>query len=211
MGGLGSGRESDLNRKRCIEDCVNIDIRHLVRGGILEPGKTLTVFGHFPTFEQRVTTYLLGVDDVPADSIGPGCTGKFLRIQHMDSGDDGYTLKKVQTVDIVTSQLRQGGVRHWLSCPGLGSDSGTSCGRRVALLHLPEGSEDFACRNCHDLVYVRQQVAAAAGTSSVSGGRIPSRSQLGHEPGRMGTASSRTASTRQSLNWRTRLRSATRA
>ena len=178
MGGLGSGREADFNRKRCIEDCVSIDIRHLVRRGVLEPGRTLTVFGHSPAFEQRITTYLLGMDDAPADTIGPGRTRKLLRIRHMDASDAGYTLKKVQSVGIVTSQLRQGGLRHWLFCPGLGSDSGTPCGRRVALLHLPPGSEDFACRHCHDLVYIRQQIAASVGTSSVSGGRIrPRRSR----------------------------------
>ena len=166
MGGLGSGRAPDpSSRRTVVEDCIVVDIRQLIRRGIFDPGRVLTVWGHSPRFEEPVTTYLLDIVDSTAGHTASVGTGKALRIRHVNPSDWEYVLREERFVPVLSSRLHRGGLRHWFACPSLAPESPTRCGRRVAVLYLPPGCQDFACRQCHDLGYLRQQISAAAEAS----------------------------------------------
>lgn len=50
-------------------------------------------------------------------------------------------------VRIASTPCRFGNRRWWFFCPG------PRCGRRVGMLYLPPGQNQYLCRHCHELTY----------------------------------------------------------
>jgi hypothetical protein len=164
MGCPGNGRIADPeNRKRRVEEAISIDIAELFRKGALEKGSIFRLTGHFQGPDAVPQTYYLLPRRAVGDDrpVGP-CGGILVIVRVTPTSHGEYKIAEIRHVRIVTSQLHHGGSRHWLACPGLGSGPESECGRRVASLYLPAGAATFACRVCHGLTNLVQQVPGSA-------------------------------------------------
>ena len=134
MGGRGSGRYSDFDAKATVEQYRCLDIRHLKRDGLLNPGQyglrgwwrgdTDTGVIYFRT-DERELVYL--------------CAYRTRDDTWQPSGG---------RIAFDWTPCNYGGERTWFSCP--------DCGKRVAVLYA--AGARFSCRHCLNLAYSSQQV-----------------------------------------------------
>ena len=136
MGGLGSGRHSGSGKDTTSHSCA-LDVRHLQRENLLEPGCSFT-------------WRWFGAAGVIA-SIQVRTEGDAVRLAYQ-RGDASESWKsEVRWVNLEWTPCHYGGQRAWFRCPGLG------CGRRVAVLYC---RGIFLCRQCHNLSYQSQHEQA---------------------------------------------------
>ena len=131
MGGLGSGQRS--TRKSTTDDLRKIDIRWLVRKGVLQKSGSSTL-----TWSRNGVAH-------GSISLYYDHSGITFDYRHKPFGAEWQ--KKNYTVSIARTACHLGGERIWFLCPARG------CERRAAILY---GGEVFACRRCHNLGYESQ-------------------------------------------------------
>lgn len=154
MGGLGSGRRSSYSGKPETSDSIPLDIRKIIRKGLLVPGSS---------FSWQWT-----VNDRQVAGIS-------IRVDFLESMVLSYRLKSTgkvveQRVQTQTSPCRLGGHRSWFTCP--------RCRKRVAVLYGP--GQYFACRQCGGLGYATQK-ERASDRASTKANKL--RRRLGWEAG----------------------------
>ncbi len=130
MGGWGSGNRWRYGARSTTDDFRRLDIRSLVRAGVLTPG------------HAGGLQWVQGGETVA--SIQISATADSLRVSYRHrSGDENWTTENYP-IRLVRTLCNFGGSRAWFLCPARG------CGRRVAILY---GGGVFACRRCYDLAY----------------------------------------------------------
>jgi len=143
MGGDGSGRWGDHERKYTVEECLTLDFVEFERQGAFNqhggevcgilawtvPGRGDTVAGLNFTLKRW--------DDEME-----------LRLDYRLGEDERPT---TMWITIQTVRHRARGARYYGTCP--------KCTRRVRKLHVPPGGEKFLCRICHKLTYESSQAA----------------------------------------------------
>ena len=146
MGGSGSGRWRDHEKRRTVEQSWALDVAGL-------PLRTPLSYPLSGTLEAiRITG-----------------GRRVLRVRYALVEEDGrpmLTLTYIpdrrssaraveERLGLHTTKANFGGVRWWFACP-LGVE-GERCNRRVAKLYLPPQGREFGCRKCHDLTYESSQ------------------------------------------------------
>ena len=133
VGGVGSGRSSCIRRRATTEDFHKLDLRYLVRSGLLEVGQISSI---------RWAT---------GGKVNGGITLRALSgVVELD-----YRVRKLgrewerkqYSINLVTTASNLGGSRLWFECPN------ASCRKRAAILY---GGETFVCRKCRNLAYPSQ-------------------------------------------------------
>jgi len=135
MGGFGSGKWLRPQKKRVVEDCLDIDIRYLARVGLL----------YNITQKTFVLTWLhngLETNQVKLSVLSGKIT---IHYQQFLQGENAY---REQHVTIVYTPCHYGRQRPWFRCP--------NCIGRCAIIYL--GDQGFHCRKCYQLPYRSQQI-----------------------------------------------------
>ncbi len=135
MGGRGSGRGYQ-GGKATTSDYRALDVRWLLRNGLLTPGRSGTV--SWSRNGNRIASIEVCAE---ADRV-------VLNYRSRSHGDDWQAMEYPILLEWTNCHL--GGQRAWFRCPAKG------CGRRVAILY---GGAIFACRHCHRLAYASQREA----------------------------------------------------
>jgi len=135
MEGLGNGCSPRLQKKRVVEDCLDIDVRYLAREGLL-PKSALK------TFILTWSHNYLETDQVMA-SVSHGSISLYYQ-QYLQ----GENVPRQQRIIIDNTPCHYGRQRPWFRCP--------NCIRRCAIIYL--GGQGFHCRKCYQLPYRSQQV-----------------------------------------------------
>ena len=130
MGGSGSGNWYRFGSKTRVEDCLNIDARHLYRKGCLEPWQ-----GHSWKWQNGCNILIRTEPEA-------------IRLSYTITNDSQHEEVDYK-IRLSWTSCNYGGKRPWFICPGKG------CGRRVAKLYLKSGY--FLCRHCNDLAYSSQR------------------------------------------------------
>jgi hypothetical protein len=138
MGGLGSGRSAGLglSADKCHEFHA-VDLAWLKRRKLLVPGRWSTL------------TWSRGGTPTGSIRIAPLPSGLMLSYRHRPS--DGAWQDVNETVPLVETHPKCGGVRLWFEC--------LSCRRRCRIIY---GGARFRCRRCHHLKYDTQYEQAFA-------------------------------------------------
>jgi len=140
VGGVGSGNWYRFNKGTTTDECQSIDVRHLHRNGLHEPGHSFSIRW---LRAGRDTGSIRGV--VSRDGRPERITLLYRHRRGL-----GRELEDVrEPVEIAWTACNFGGERPWFICPGAG------CGRRVAVLYGPGGY--FLCRHCYGLSYESQR------------------------------------------------------
>lgn len=143
MGGLGSGRWGEYQKKLTVDQCRILNMSVFKNGGILRANmyRHAELQAFYVGLRQETTSidFLINTRDMACPSI-----------------QLGYTLLRYQEymryhVALTTDLLYSGGLRWYFECPI--SVNGIPCGRRVTKLFLPPGQRYFACRICNALTY----------------------------------------------------------
>ena len=139
MGGRGSGRKSGYSGKTETSDAMPLDIRKLMRKGLLVPGNAFS--WQWTVNDRKVAGINIRVDL------------QSVVLSYVKKSTGEVVEQRVQTQ---TSPCHLGGERHWFTCP--------KCGKRVAVLYAP--GRYFACRQCGGLAYATQKQGAGDRASS---------------------------------------------
>lgn len=139
MGGLGSGR---CPTRKTTGDCLQLDIRTLVRMGVLELQGTVAVVLSSEGAESHST-------------IGLSSTDGAVQLRYSVTDDLGHNTQAISyRVPVVRTPCFLGGSRQWWRCPN------SNCARRCAILYLDfAASPYFVCRSCLGLVYPSQRAS----------------------------------------------------
>lgn len=146
MGGPGSGRWRLHVKKLTVESCLALDMSKLVRDGLIVRGDVAGPLWWTDTRTGEVTAslrYMLAPTPDTEDRMT-------MTLQYAVTSR-GEKQEVSETVPLVTTRPRFGGLRWWFQCPLTGD--GVYCGRRVGKLYLPPGATYFGCRHCYDLTY----------------------------------------------------------
>jgi hypothetical protein len=136
LGGLGSGRHSGSG-KDTTSHFRALDVRHLQRKKLLEPGCSFT-WQWFRAAEVIASIQVRIERDV-------------VRLAYQRRGPGESWKSEDYRVCLEWTPCHYGGQRAWFRCPGMG------CGRRVAILYC---RDIFLCRLCHNLNYQSQHEQA---------------------------------------------------
>ena len=177
MGGRGSGRRPSYTGKDATEDSMPLDIRRLVRAGVLMPGR---VFSWQWTVNDRVR----GSIQIRAED-----WQVTLVYRHTPHGRPAEVVN--QTVRLETTPCTLGGRRQWFACP--------ACGRRVAVIY--GAGRLFACRQCKGLAYASQS-ETDDDRAARRADRI--RKRLGWEPGILNPSGQKPTGMQWRTYWRLR-------
>lgn len=139
MGGLGSGRRSTYGRKPETGGAMPLDLRLIVRRGLLVAGSQFS-------WQWRVSG-----QHSASISIAVERGAVLLSYRRRTTCD-----LVEQRVYLQTSPCHLGGSRDWFECP--------RCGKRVAVLYAPR--QYFACRRCGGLGYATQRKGVGDRASS---------------------------------------------
>jgi len=136
MGGPGSGRWLDYQKKDIVDYSLTLGIDALVKAG-LDPWRESSGSITFESPNEGFVDYHLA----------PSCGAPLLTLSYAIG-------ERAEVVRIKLQETKPhfGGVRWWFTCP-LTTGNGTLCGRRVGKLYLPHGKLEFGCRECHGLTY----------------------------------------------------------
>ena len=137
MGGLGSG--SRFDKKNVVEDYDALDVRHLKRNGVLQPGARGSI-----SWSRRG-------GEVSSIGLRAERGRVVLKYRHKKGFSDWQDVE--QSVPLTWTPCNLGGHRPWFMCPGV--VNGRYCGRRVAILY--SAGLYFLCRHCYDLSYCSRQ------------------------------------------------------
>jgi hypothetical protein len=132
MGGIGSGNIRQHHAKNTTERSPSIDIRRWQREALLTPGQEFTWQWYW--------------QDKLAASIRVRPEEACLVLTYQCRIPGGKWQPQSYPIYLDWSPCHLGGKRPWFFCP--------SCSRRVAILY---SGELFACRHCHQLVYLSQR------------------------------------------------------
>ena len=133
MGGIGSGRGYQ-GGKYTTSDMRALDIRRLKRDGLLTAGQTFS------------WKWLCNGEEISSIRVRSEVDRVILSYRNRLEGDMWRPTE--YPVYLEWTRCNFGGQRVWFRCPS------RSCGRRVAILY---GGRRFACRRCHQLVYMSQR------------------------------------------------------
>lgn len=136
MGGPGSSRWNDHEKRRTAEDCIYLDVCHLVREGAISPHHTHTSRVQWSLRGRQVAEALLH-------------TKTRATMGHVVLLYTAYGTEVQDIIRLATTRPYFGGVRWWFTCPG--------CNRRVGRLYLPPHEQHFRCRCCYGLAYASAQ------------------------------------------------------
>jgi hypothetical protein len=139
MGGIGSGRRCSNGGKPETGVSMPLDLRMIVRRGLLVPGNRFN--WHWRANGQESAGITIVVEDAAL----------VLSYRRRGIGD-----VVEQRVYLQSSPCHLGGSREWFTCP--------RCGKRVAVLYAPNSY--FACRQCGGLTYATQNKGAGDRASS---------------------------------------------
>jgi len=145
MGGSGSGNRFNHGfngRKDTVEDCRTIDAGRWTREGVIKAGACQTGFRQWTCGGDTFTIhYTAQASDLaePRLSLWYSWRGEWV----------------AYTAGLTATRPHFGGLRWWFRCPLV--RGGRPCGRRVGKLHMPPGSRNFGCRQCHGLTYTSCQ------------------------------------------------------
>jgi hypothetical protein len=131
MGGIGSGGGYRWGGKTKTCDMLALDIRKMKKLDCLRVGYEGK--WHWSSHGERIASIGFAV----------GQSSLHLNYKHND-------VPMNYAVSLDKAPCNYGGHRTWFLCPARG------CGRRIAVLY---GGKVFACRKCHDLVYMSQSEA----------------------------------------------------
>ena len=153
MGGPGSGRWGWYTKKTPAEDCLKLDIRNLVRGGLVDH--------QLSRIQERVrwtSETPGGVVEKMASVVfflSPKGGGQVdLELCYTVGLDDGHqevamSISLQETLNPLEMSFL------WFTCPFI--INRTPCNRRTRVLYLPPGGLYFGCRECYDLTYASCQ------------------------------------------------------
>lgn len=143
MGGPGSGRWHNYEKKLTVEQCYVLDIQHWIHKKVLQP------------WVSRWDTWAFGWKIIPE-------LASELNTTDMAHPWMGLLYKSLRThkyayyrIPLQITQPHYGGYRWWFSCPL--TLHGFSCHRRLRTLYLPPGERYFGCRACYNLTYTSCQ------------------------------------------------------
>jgi hypothetical protein len=139
MGGVGSGSWYRFDKKTTTEECQSIDVRHLHRNGLLQPGRSFSL--RWSRAGKQIGS-IGGVAHEDDDRVT-------FFYRHRSGGSGGEWEDVKETVPLEWQACNFGGQRPWFLCPG------ADCGRRVAVLYGP--GKYFLCRHCYNLRYESQR------------------------------------------------------
>jgi hypothetical protein len=150
MGGEGSGRWNDHDKRRTVEDAWALEIAAIsLRGSLSYPltgtARAIRVTGNRNVLPVRY-------------SLVEGDKGPVLDLTYA-LGQTFLEPDPTERVGLLATKPARGGVRWWFACPF--KVEGELCRRRVANLYLPPGGNGFGCRQCHDLTYESSQESHA--------------------------------------------------
>jgi len=172
MGGFGSGGQREPGR-RTVDSYPVLDINHLSATGRLTPGwsgtcqcadDSGTYLIHLRTETLSAETQRLHLSIIVPKIIDAGeldargATGSKSETGLDGKGEgkaEGKSEGVTEVIPIVRMPCQLGGDCAYFICPGLrasDNSAGVGCGRRLAKLYLV--NRYFACRHCHQLVYV---------------------------------------------------------
>jgi hypothetical protein len=135
MGGTGSTRWNDSERKLTVEECFSLDINMLVKDGFIQLGCR---DAGVAVWTNQVTGMELGSCEVQAD------------ITNIDDSWISFTYKTLtseqisQGIYLLATTPNYGGIRWWFECP--------RCGNKVVKLYIAK-EPHFSCRRCANLTY----------------------------------------------------------
>ena len=143
MGGYCSTRWNGERNRLDTAGLLRLDVRHMRRTGVLQPGARSTWQWTRDDGEPAGTIVTIMDHDRPRLT---------LDYSTRRAGETDWTPRKVH-VWLDTTPCHYGGERTWLRCP--------HCHTRRAVLFSVDGA--FACRACHDLAYTstREDEASA--------------------------------------------------
>jgi hypothetical protein len=141
IGGLGSGRPSGSGRDK-VENSRSIDVNRLHKKGCLRDG--------------WAGGWQWTSDGERAASINLRAEADRLDLSYRVRIAGGEWEDVAETIDVVRSPCRFGGVRPYFICPGV--MNGVACGRCVVKLHC--AGRYFLCRNCCRLAHASQSEGA---------------------------------------------------
>jgi len=131
MGGYGSSRWTNYQKKRTVEECNTLSVSDFSIPGV----------GRITWRDGFSCRYLVSFRRDPQWS--PLKTP----ILHISYCFQRRSIKL--RVPFQSTRLHAGGLRWWFLCP--------ACGRRVGKLHRPSDGQDFRCRHCLSLSYRSRQ------------------------------------------------------
>lgn len=132
MGGIGSGQCWGLGRATC-EDYHAVDLRKLIRDGIVSPGDACSLRWYRGDQETGSIRVVCGY-------------GEIMLVSRVRSHGDEEWRDMTEHVELSYTGQHFGGERAWFTC--------RHCGRRCAILY---GGARFLCRLCHGLGYESQK------------------------------------------------------
>lgn len=139
VGGPGSGRWGDYQKREIVEYSLMLDIDALVRAG-LDPSSEAC------SGSISLQSSGGGPEGISLDYwLAPNFGQPLLTVCCAVGGNWPNAILRLQR-----TRPHFGGVRWWFTCP---SPSGRWCNRRVGKLYLPPGAVYFGCRQCHGLTY----------------------------------------------------------
>jgi hypothetical protein len=135
LGGFGSTRWNEHNVKRCVEDCLTLDVDQLVSAGLFNHQ-----LGVIEWWSDRQKTAGIAFRLKPSDV--PEVLYLYLFYDVMRQGKpESYE----QPIPIEIRRQRIG-IRYFFRCH-------LFCISRVRKLHRPTTQTVFGCRDCHKLTY----------------------------------------------------------
>ncbi len=130
-------------RKQLVENCLSLDTQLLLQRRILVPGfrRSGTFYWMRPTGERVASL------DYESEMIHPAISWLRLRFSTPDLRT-GQSRQVDQFVPLTSTDPGFGEVRYWF----------VDEGRRVGLLYLPSGGDQFRSRHAHRLAYASQRL-----------------------------------------------------
>jgi hypothetical protein len=119
--------------KQCVEDCIQLAVSAFGRAAL----RNWHSWGELTWGRGGKGTATINYSVLPEG----------LHLSYSNSDRHGHTWYSNYTVPVTYSHAGPcgRGMRVWWRCP--------KCNRRCGILYMPPGSDTFACRICHDLVY----------------------------------------------------------
>jgi len=139
MGGYGSTRWNSHYKRMAVEDCRKLPFR------MFKKNLWVGEYGQVTWSRNGEVISTIGYQVKGFD-----CPSNILLIYTI-TRVNGEKIDCKYPVELTTTPLPWGGLRHWFICPNL------ECGRRVNILYLAPRGKYFVCRHCNRLSYRSRQ------------------------------------------------------
>lgn len=138
-----------------VEDCICLDVVHLVRLGVVQPGVRGQGTLYWPAGETR---------ESPAQvqwALDTTTHTPWMQLSYfaLKAGEVAAVETLRYPVRLVQTPQHYGGSQWWFACPLATSE--TACAKRVRQLYLAPGQRYFGCRHCLRLTYASRQTPGA--------------------------------------------------